>query len=91
MSIKIIIPEHLQRKTDGKSSIDVLGDTVRECLVSLVQRYPGLKGEIVDAQGVLLLKWLIFVNEKIASTSDELSHPVKNGDEIIFVPMITGG
>ena len=91
MSIKIKIPEYLQDKTDGRSLIDVTGNTLRECLEALVHRYPALKGEIVDGQGMLLLKWLIFVNDKLANASDELSTPVKDGDVIQFVPMVAGG
>jgi len=91
MSIKIEIPEQLRQKTTGQSSIDVVGDTLRECLVTLVQRYPGLRGEIVDDHGILLLKWVIFINGKIVDTSDELSHPATDGDVIMLVPMMAGG
>ena len=91
MSIKIEIPEHLRQKTTGQPTIDVVGDTLRECLVALVQRYPGLKGEIVDDRGILLLKWVIFINGKIVDTSDELSHPTTDGDVIMLVPMVAGG
>jgi molybdopterin converting factor small subunit len=91
MSIKIKIPEFLQQKTGGESSIDVAGDTLRECLETLVRRYPSLKGQIVDAQGVLLLKWVILVNGKVVDTSEELLHPVKGGDVIVLIPMLAGG
>jgi len=91
MSIKIEIPESLQQKTDGEPSIDVVGDTLRECVETLVRRYPDLKGEIVDAKGVLLLKWVILVNGKVADTPEELLHPVKDGDVIVLIPMIAGG
>ena len=91
MSIKIEIPEHLREKTTGQASVDVAGDTLRECLVALVRRYPGLRGEIVDGRGILLLKWVIFINGKIVDTSDELSHPATDGDVIMLVPMMAGG
>ena len=91
MSIKIKIPEYLQDKTDGESIIDVTGNTLRECLEALVHCYPALKGEIVDGQGMLLLKWLIFINGKLAIASDELSYPVTDGDVILLVPMVAGG
>jgi sulfur-carrier protein len=91
MSIKIKIPEYLRDKTDGKSLIDVTGNTLRECLGALVHCYPALKGEIVDGQGMLLLKWLIFINSKLAIASDELSSPVTEGDVILLVPMVAGG
>jgi molybdopterin converting factor small subunit len=91
MSIKIKIPEYLQSKTDGEPIIDVKGSTLHECLGSLVYRCPSLKGEIVDAQGMLLLKWLIFMNGKLAIAPDELSSPVTDGDVILLVPMVAGG
>ncbi len=40
---------------------------------------------------MLLLKWLIFINGKLAIVSDELSNPVTDGDVILLVPMIAGG
>jgi molybdopterin converting factor small subunit len=91
MSVTIEIPQYLQKKADGESAIDVRGDTVLECLEALVCRYPALKGEIIDGTGTLLLKWMISINGDIVNTSDELSHPVKNGDLIVFVPLLAGG
>ena len=91
MSIQIRIPESLQFKTNGEPIIHVMGNTIRECLIALVRRFPVLEGEIVDDQGVLLLKWLISINSKIVSTSDELSSPVAHGDVIGFIPVIAGG
>ena len=91
MSIKIKIPEYLKDKTDGQPIIDVTGNTLRECLGALVQFYPALKGEIVDGQGILLVKWVIFINDKPVTASDELSAPVTEGDVILLVPMMAGG
>ena len=91
MSIKIKIPEFLQDKTNGRSLIDVTGNTLRECLVALAHRYPSLNGEILDGQGILLFRWLIFINGKLASASDELSTPVTEGDVVLLVPMVAGG
>ncbi len=91
MSAKIRIPRYLQDKTDGESMIDVTGNTLRECLGKLVHCYPALKGEIVDGQGMLLLKWLISINGRLVIASDELSVPVIDGDVILLVPMVAGG
>jgi molybdopterin converting factor small subunit len=91
MSTKIKIPEYLKDKTDGQCIIDVTGNTLRECLGALVQGYPALKGEIIDGQGMLLVKWVIFINNKPVIGSDELSVPVTDGDIILLVPMVAGG
>jgi molybdopterin converting factor small subunit len=91
MSIKIKMPEYLRDKTGGEFLIDVTGNTLRECLVALAHRYPSLNGEILDGQGTLLFKWLIFINDKLAIASDELSTLVTDGDVILLVPMVAGG
>ena len=91
MGIKIKIPEFLQDKTNGRSLIDVTGNTLRECFAGLVHRYPTLQGEIVDGRGMLLFKWLIFINGNLADASDELSTPVTEGDVVLLVPMVAGG
>jgi len=57
----------------------------------LVHGYPALKGEIIDGQGMLLVKWVIFINNKPVVGSDELSVPVTDGDVILLVPMVAGG
>ena len=91
MSIKIKIPQYLRDKTGGESFIDIEGNILRECLVALVHCYPALKGELIDGQGMLLLKWLIFINGRLVIASDELSVPVTDGDVILLVPMVAGG
>jgi len=91
MSIKIKMPESLKQKTKGESSIDVAGSTLGECLETLLRRYPDLKGEIVDDQGVILLRWVILVNGKVSKTLEEMHHPVQPGDVIALIPMIAGG
>jgi molybdopterin converting factor small subunit len=45
----------------------------------------------VDDRGVLLLKWVIFVNGEIVNAPDELSNPARDGDVITLVPMVAGG
>jgi len=69
----------------------VTGNTLRECLEALARCYPALKGEIINGQGMLLTKWLIFINNNLAIASDELSVPVTEGDVILLVPMVAGG
>ena len=91
MVCRIKIPGYLKDKTNGETLAELKGETVRECIEALVCRFPDLKGEILDHQGRLLLKWSISINNQIADTSDELAQPVKEGDLISLLPMIAGG
>lgn len=91
MSVKIKIPKHLQHKTNGSAIAEVKGTTVHECIEALVRQYPGLKGEILDNQEMLLLKWIIYINNEVSISSHELSKPVKDGDMILLLPLVAGG
>ena len=91
MVCRIKIPGYLKDKTNGETIAELKGETVRECIEALVYRFPDLKGEILDNQGRLLLKWSIAINNEIADTADELAQPVQEGDLISLLPMIAGG
>ena len=91
MVCRIKIPGYLKDKTNGETIAELKGETVRECIEALVYRFPDLKGEILDNQGRLLLKWSISINGRIADALDELAQPVKEGDLISLLPMIAGG
>ena len=91
MVCRIKIPSYLKDKTNGETIAELKGETVRECIEALVYRFPDLKGEILDNQDRLLLKWSISINDRIADASDEMEQPVKEGDLISLLPMIAGG
>jgi sulfur-carrier protein len=91
MSAKIKIPKHLQPKTNGETIAIVNGRDVHTCIDELIRQYPGLEGEILDDQGRLLLKWTVYINNRIAGAPDGLSNPVRKGDMIELLPVVAGG
>ena len=91
MSIQFKIPKLLQEKTDGAVLIAVQGGSVQECIADLIRRYPGLKGMILDGEDGILLKWMVYINNKGTVSSNELSYQVKDGDIITLLPMVAGG
>ena len=48
--------EQFRQLVEVQSLIDVTGNTLLDCLEGLFHRHPNLKGEIVDAQGMFLVK-----------------------------------
>ena len=91
MVCRIKIPGYLKDKANGENTAELKGETVRECIEALIYRFPDLKGEILDNQGRLLLKWTISINDRIADDGNEMAQPVKEGDLISLLPMIAGG
>jgi len=91
MGVRFKIPKRLQDKTDGAIFIEAQGCTVQECFADLIRRYPSLKGRILDVENRILLKWIVYINNKSVIPSNELSYPVKDGDIINILPMVVGG
>ena len=91
MGVQFKIPRQLQEKTDGEIHIEVRGSNVYECIADLIRRYPGLKGRILDGEGRILLKWMVYINNKCVIPSNELSYAVKDGDLITVLPVVAGG
>ena len=91
MGVQFKIPKQLQEQTGGAIHIEVQGCTVHECIVDLIRRYPDIKGRILDGEGKILLKWMVYINNKSVIPSNELSYAVKDGDIITVLPVVAGG
>jgi molybdopterin converting factor small subunit len=91
MGVQFKIPQQLQEKADGATQIEVKGCTVHECIADLIRRYPDLKGRILDGEGRLLVKWMVYINNEGVIASNALSDAVKDGDIIAILPMVAGG
>ena len=90
MSIKVNIHPVLQHYTNDRDVAEVNGTTVGECLNDLVKQFPGIERGLFNKQGRLLNYVDIYVNLQSAFP-EELTKPVKDGDEIQLVMMIAGG
>jgi molybdopterin converting factor small subunit len=89
VSIEISLHKTHRRYTDGKEIIEVEGKTVGECLHDLVKNYPALDKEIFKT-GKLNSVIEVYLNGASAYP-DELAQPVKDGDKINLVYMLSGG
>jgi len=91
MAVKIKIPKYLQEKAAGATVAEVEGHNLGECIGALVHRYPGLKGQILDGQGVILLKWMVYVNNRSVTPTSQLSRTVQDNDIVELFPLVDGG
>ena len=90
MSVKTHIHKTHRQFTNGLEVVEVDGSTVGECLNHLVERFPGMEKELFDKKGGLRNIIEIYINLESAYP-DELSKPVKDGDEIHITFMLAGG
>ncbi len=90
MSIKVNIHPFLLHLTDERDSVEVSGNNVGECLNDLVDKYPGLREWLFEKDGKINNLVEVYVNME-SSYPEELAKPVKDGDELQIIIIITGG
>jgi molybdopterin converting factor small subunit len=90
MSVKVKLPPILKHLAEGQEVIEATGRTTGECLEELERRFPDIKKMIRDTQGQLRSYCQILVNSK-SVYPDFLTAPVKDGDQIDIVVLVTGG
>ena len=74
MAVDVRLPTLLRANTDGASSVAADGATVGEVFGSLTDRYPGLKGQLVDDQGDLHKFVNVYVNDDDIRYLDQPRH-----------------
>ncbi len=90
MSVTKNIHPVLHSFTGGQDIVPVEGSTVGQCLEQLVARFPAIKERLFDRDGKLLSHVDLYLNGESAYP-EELARPVKDGDELHIVLMISGG
>jgi molybdopterin converting factor small subunit len=66
------------------------GNTVGECLEQVIKQFPGMEKALFAKKDKLLNFVEVYVNNS-SLHPNELSKPVKDGDEIHLVIMLAGG
>ena len=90
MSITVKLHPILQNLAGGQEVVEVTGHTTGECLKDLESRFPVIKQLIRDKRGQLRRYCEILVNSK-STYPDELTTPVKDGDQINIMIFVAGG
>jgi len=90
MSIKVRLHPILQNLAGGQEVVEVTGHTTGECLENLESRFPVIKQLIRDKRGQLRRYCEILVNSE-STYPNELTTPVKDGDQIDIVVFFAGG
>jgi molybdopterin converting factor small subunit len=83
----------LARALGGKKiDVEFPGDTVRDLVDYLVERYgQAARDALLDEEGDLDSIVQILVNEKQWVVHDDLDVPLNDGDNVIFMLLVVGG
>ncbi|OGC06347.1 molybdopterin synthase sulfur carrier subunit [candidate division WOR-1 bacterium RIFCSPLOWO2_02_FULL_46_20] len=91
MSIKVRIPQPLQKLTRGQEEVEAAASDVKGLIDDLEKNFPGIKDRICDGQGKLRRFINIYVNEEDVRFQQGDATTIKDGDEVSIVPAIAGG
>ena len=91
MAVEVRLPTVLRNQAGGASVVTVDAGTVAEVLAKLVAEYPGLAGQVVQADGSLHKFVNIYVDDDDVRYLDGVNTPVPDGAELSILPAVAGG
>ncbi|MBA3778792.1 MAG: MoaD/ThiS family protein [Chloroflexi bacterium] len=87
----IRIPPVLRAEAGNQKQVEASGETVRAVLDSLVAQYPGLRDQLLDAEGALNRFVNVYLNDQDIRYLQELDTQVTERDTIVVLPAMAGG
>jgi molybdopterin synthase sulfur carrier subunit len=91
MAVEIKLPTVLRVQADGQASVSVDGATVGEVFSTLVERYPGLRGNLLDDSGSLHKFVNVYKDDDDIRYLDGLDTKLEAGDVLSILPAVAGG
>ncbi len=85
------VPTVLRAATGGAATVKASGATVGEVVQDLVEQYPGLRAQVLDADGTLHRHLNVFLNDDDIRYIGRLEAKVSDDDEITLMPAVAGG
>lgn len=84
------IPPTLRAEVGGERQVEASGETVRELLEDLADRYPALRQQLFE-NGDVAGFVNVYLGGEDVRTLDGLETPVANGQTVILLPAMAGG
>ena len=87
----VFIPAVLRPAVGGVKSLQLDGLTVGELVHALLERHPGLSGQLLTPDGELNRFVNVYVNGQDVRYLEGLATPVGERDEVRLLPAMAGG
>jgi cysteine synthase/molybdopterin converting factor small subunit len=88
---RVRIPPTLRDAVGGAREVDASGQTVRELLADLAERFPGLGSQVLENGNEIAPFVNVYVNNEDVRTLEGLETPVGDGTTVILLPAMAGG
>ena len=90
MTVRVKLTLLLSKRANGQELLEVAGYSPIECAHNLVVQFPDIRRWVYDKQGELRPQVWFFANRERIS-ADELTNPLKDGDELFIFLALGGG
>ena len=91
MPVRVKLPTILRPHAAGEASVEGSGSNLREVLLDLEARYPGLTAGVVSPDGDLHRFVNVYVNDEDVRYTGALETKVGEGDTVSILPAVAGG
>ena len=91
MPVDVKLPTMLRAQADGQATVSVDGDSVGAVFSALVERYPGLRDNLLDSGGGLHKFVNVYKDDDDIRYLDGLDTALKDGDVLSILPAVAGG
>lgn len=91
MPVDVKLPTMLRAQADGQATVAVDGETVGAAFRALIDRYPGLRDNLLDAAGGLHKFVNVYKDDDDIRYLDGLDTKLANGDVVSILPAVAGG
>jgi sulfur-carrier protein len=87
---RVRIPPTLRGETEGAREVEASGGTVRELLDDLTARFPALRRQLLEEDGLAPFV-NVYVEGEDVRTREGLETEVEDGSTVILLPALAGG
>jgi molybdopterin converting factor small subunit len=89
--VEVRLPTILRQHAGGQATVKADGATLRDVFDDLSSQYPGLKDQVVTADGTLHKFVNVYLNDDDVRYLDKLDTKVGEDDTISILPAVAGG
>lgn len=91
MPVQVRIPTVFRKFTDGRPVVEVEPGTITDVIDQLDRQHPGLRDQMITAEGDLHRFVNVYVNDEDARYLEKLDTKVAEGDVVSVLPSVAGG
>jgi molybdopterin synthase sulfur carrier subunit len=91
MPTEVRLPTLLRQYCDGQAVVKAEGSTIGELLKDLESQYPGMQGQLTEADGTLRKFVNVYLNDDDVRFLDGVNTKIQSGDEVSILPAVAGG